>query len=260
MKKFLAIVISIITVFGAMGLTACNKGSDYDGTLVLGFDAGFPPYGYEENGEYVGFDIEYARKVCESINYDLKLVPVDWDAKDAQLESGAIDCLWNGFTYEGREDGYEWSAKYLDNSIVVLTNKAEINTLSDLAGKIVAVQTDSSGEQALESKPELTSTFKNGEAVIVADYNSACSSLIAGAYDAMIIDAGVAKYLQANKSGLKILTEVISSETYAVGFKKGNVELANKISNAMKEVAKDTAFIQGLCEKYGVDYSAFLLK
>ncbi|HBF86210.1 MAG TPA: ABC transporter substrate-binding protein [Clostridiales bacterium] len=258
MKKFITVLLSAaLAVCCFSGLISCKKTDK----LVLGFDAEFPPYGYEENGEYVGFDIEYAKKVCGNLGYELELKPIDWDSKDAMLEQGAIDFIWNGFTYEGRETEYEWTVRYLDNSIVVLVlSGSGIETLDDLSGKKVAVQSDSSGEAALEENEELTATFDGGKYSVEPDYVAAYEKLNAGGYDAIAVDVGVAKYLKSTDASLVILDEEVASETYGVGFKKGNKELCSKISAEMEKVGKDEAFIKGLCEKYGVDYNAFLLK
>ena len=68
-------------------------------TFTVGFDAEFPPYGYmDENGEYTGFDLELAQEVCDRNGWELVKQPIDWDSKDMELSSGAIDCIWNGFT------------------------------------------------------------------------------------------------------------------------------------------------------------------
>lgn len=264
MKKFLTLLLSALMILGVcMGLTACKDpgNNEYARTVTLGFDAEFPPYGYldAETGEYAGFDIEFAKKVCEELNYKLILQPIDWNAKDAMLSSGGIDFIWNGFTYEGREDGYTWTDRYLNNSIVVLTADASINTLADLAGKKVAAQEQSSGEVALNKMTDLVASFANGTFATEASYVTANEKLLAGAYDAVVVDFGVAQYLQAANSSLKILDEAVAQESYAVGFLKGNTELCNIINAKMNEVAEDSAFIQGLCTKYGVDYNAFLL-
>lgn len=277
MKKILAIALAAMMLLATIGMFAsCGKTAEPVNNdpaeqtdepttqpvkVVLGFDADFPPYGYvDEAGEYVGFDIEYAKKVCGNLGYELTLTPIDWDAKDTLLESGAIDFIWNGFTYEGREDGYEWTERYLNNSIVALTTDASIQTLADLAGKAVAVQSDSSGEAAIndEENAELKASFAS--VATEAQYVTACEKLEAGAYDAVIVDFGVAKYLQSKNSNLIIVAEAVAQETYAVGFKKGNTELCKAINDELVKVGKDAAFIQGLCEKYGVEYEAFLLK
>ena len=106
-------------------------------TFTVGFDAEYPPYGYmDENGEYTGFDLELAEAVCKLEGWELVKKPINWDAKDMELNSGSIDCIWNGFTMNGREDEYTFSTPYVDNSqVIVVAEDSGINTLEDLAGK-----------------------------------------------------------------------------------------------------------------------------
>ena len=103
--------------------------------LIVGFDAEYPPYGYmDENGEYVGFDLDLAQEVCDRNGWELVKQPIDWDAKDMELNAGSIDCIWNGFTMTGREDDYTFSEPYVDNSIVVVVAAdSDIQSLEDLA-------------------------------------------------------------------------------------------------------------------------------
>ncbi|MBQ4257363.1 MAG: transporter substrate-binding domain-containing protein, partial [Oscillospiraceae bacterium] len=115
-------------------------------TFTVGFDAEFPPYGYQdESGEYVGFDLDLAQEVCKRNGWELVKQPIDWDSKDMELSTGAIDCIWNGFTIDGREDAYTWSVPYIDNSqVIVVKEGSGISAAADLAGKTVCVQADSS--------------------------------------------------------------------------------------------------------------------
>lgn len=260
MKRVLALSLALLLAFtGMLTLASCQKPEEE--TLILGFDATYPPFGYQaEDGSYTGFDIEYAQKVCDKLGMKLELKPIDWEAKDEMIKTGAIDCIWNGFTYEGREDDYAWTDRYLNNSIVVLVKSdSGIATLADLAGKAVSVQSDSSGESALKKKTDLVASLKDGKYLTEPDYTTAFTKLEAGSFDAIVIDVGVANYLTEGKSGYTILSEEISKETYGVGFAKENTALRDKIDTAIKEVAADTAFVKALCEKYGVQYSAFLL-
>ena len=163
-------------------------------TLIVGFDAEYPPYGYkdEKTGEYTGFDLEMAEAVCEIYGWELKKQPIDWDSKDMELESGSIDCIWNGF---GREENYTWSDAYIDNSIVMLTRSdTGIETLADLKGKNVVTQAGSSALTALTEgdATDLADTFASLEQT--PDYNSAVLGLDSGLYDAVAIDIGVAQY------------------------------------------------------------------
>ena len=166
-------------------------------TLTVGFDAEYPPYGYkdEKTGEYTGFDLEMAEKVCEIYGWELKKQPIDWDSKDMELNSGSIDCIWNGMTMTGRESEYTWSDAYVDNSIVILTRSdAGIETLEDLEGKRVVTQAGSAALTALTEgeRADLAETFDSLEQT--PDYNSAMLGLDSGLYDAVAIDIGVAMY------------------------------------------------------------------
>lgn len=224
-----------------------------DETLIVGFDAAFPPYGYkDDNGEYVGFDLDLAQEVCDRNGWELVKQPIDWDSKDMEIESETIDCIWNGFTMNGREDDYTWSEPYIDNKQVVVVRKdSGISSFADLAGKLVEVQTDSSALAALqEDQKELADTF--GNLTEIAEYNTAFMDLESGACDAIAMDIGVANYQinsRENSDEYIILEEVISSEQYGVGFKKGNTELRDKVQATLDEMAEDGTIAE-IAEKY----------
>lgn len=250
-------IIAAVLVFTGVINTNGNTGPN-DNVLVVGFDSEFPPYGYkDDNGEYVGFDLDLAQEVCNRNNWTLVKQPIDWDAKDSELSSGTIDCIWNGFTINGREDKYLWSKPYIDNKQVIVTkSNSGINSLSDLKGKQVETQKDSSALSALEGdqKP-LADTFK--QLVQIADYNTAFLDLDAGTCDAVAMDIGVAQYQvnsKSNPSDYKILDEEISSEQYGIGFKKGNEQLRDKIQQTLDEMEADgtIAKIASKYDSYGV--------
>ena len=269
MKKLLSLILAV-----ALGVTAlfcfasCAPQTEFDpegeikGTLKLGFDATFYPYGSldAETNEYVGFDIDLAKLVAKKLNYKLVLVPIDWNAKDSLLESGVIDCIWNGFTIQDREDDYEWTPAYSNSSIVVLTkDDLSINTLADLAGKKVMVQAGSSGESALSTENAdgtktpnaLAQTFKDGNYVTTPDYANAFTELQAGGVQAVVVDIGVAQKQIAGKEGYKILDEVITEESYGIGFKLGNTALRDLIWDTI--VSLDKAEIKAIAVKYGIE-------
>lgn len=218
--------------------------------FIVGFDAEFPPYGYMDNGEYVGFDLDLAQGVCQRRGWNLIKRPINWDAKDAELSSGTISCIWNGFTMNGRENDYTWSEAYVDNSQVVLVKKgSSIHSLSDLAGKILVVQTDSSalaaltGEDATEENKKLRASL--GELQQVKDYNTAIMNLESGMVDAIALDIGVANYqLEGKEDKLEMLSERLSSENYGIGFKKGNTKLRDEVQTTLNEMVEDGTFAQ----------------
>ena len=220
------------------------------GTLIVGFDQDFPPMGFVgDDGEYTGFDLELAQEVAKRLGLEYKAQPIAWDSKDMELESGNIDCIWNGFTMTGREDDYTWTEPYMANQqVFVVANDSDINSQADLAGNIVEVQADSSAEAALKEAPELTATFK--ELLTTADYNTAFMDLEQGAVDAIAMDVIVAGYqIQQRNADFKILDDSLSEEEYGVGFKKGNTELRDKVQATLEEMAEDGT-LQEVSEKW----------
>lgn len=222
------------------------------GKLVVGFDAEYPPYGYMDNdGEYTGFDLELAQAVCDLEGWELVKTPIDWNSKDMELNSGSIDCIWNGFTMTGREDEYTWSVPYVDNSQVIATkDNSGIAGLADLAGKVVGVQAGSSALALLEDEEgqkELADTF--GTLQQFSDYNSAFAELQAGSIEAIAMDIGVAQYQIKSREGFVILDETLSAEKYAIGFKKGNEELRDIVNADLMTLLENGTFAE-LADKY----------
>lgn len=212
-------------------------------TFTVGFDASFPPYGYQENGEYVGFDLDLAQEVCDRNGWEIVKTPIDWDAKNIELNGGSIDCIWNGFTMNGREDDYTWTPAYINNTQVFAVNKnSGIKKAADLAGKNVLVQADSSALAALQDEENtdikaLADSF--GSLTQVPDYESALMELEAGSADAVAMDEGVALTKQAQNDNIVILDDVISQEQYGIAFKKGNDELRDQVWSTLLEMEKD---------------------
>lgn len=224
-------------------------------TLTVGFDAGFPPYGYmDDNGDYVGFDLDLAQEVCNRNGWELIKQPIDWAAKDMELSSGTIDCIWNGFTINGREDAYTWSVPYVNNKqVIVVREDSGIQDQAGLAGKIVGVQQDSSALAALEEAPgsDLAATFSGMEQY--ADYNTAFMDLEAGAIDALAVDIGVASYQIASRGeGYMILEDELASEQYGIGFLLGNETLKDAVEGTLMEMVEDGTFAE-IVDKYS-DY------
>ena len=285
MKKLVALALAGIMTLsmagcgstGAKGTESTAQKNEARTQLVVGFDASFPPYGYidEATNEYVGFDLDLAAEVCERNNWELVKTPIDWDAKDFELNSGAIDCIWNGFTINGREDSYTWSEPYVDNSqVFVVAAASGIKEFEDLAGKVVLVQADSSALHALQPEVEATddaetkaekeamlafaATFK--ELQQVPEYNTAFLNMEAGAADAVAMDIGVAKYqIESRGDKFVMLEEAIASEQYGVGFKLGNDALRDTIQNTLNEMVKDGTFAK-IAEEWGLSDSVCLGK
>ena len=234
--------------------------------LIVGFDSAYPPYGYVgDDGSYTGFDLELAQEVGKRVGWEVQLEPIDWDAKDTLMNSGAINCIWNGFTIEGRENDYTFSEPYMLNAQVVVVKKGSgISDLAGLAGKAVITQTDSAaydvlaGEDAAQA--DVAATFASLETI--GDYNTAFMQLETGAVDAVACDLSIAAYqLAAKPDAYEQLSEQLSSERYAVGFKKGDEASAPQVTDTLKAMDKD-GFVKDLCDKYadqGMDYANWCL-
>ena len=258
-KRFRAFMVCVALLFCSICVLGTDAAVKAQTTFTVGFDAEFPPYGYkDDDGEYVGFDLDLAQEVCNRRGWTLKKQPIDWDSKDMELSSNTIDCIWNGFTMNGKEDMYTWSDAYVDNSQVILVNQnSGIQKLSDLAGKAVVVQADSSAlaaftsEDATEENKALAESFSQLQEV--ADYNSAVMNLESGAVDAICMDIGVAKFQQGNHKELVILEEKVSSEEYGIGFRKGNTALRDQVQETLYEMVDDGTFAE-IAAKYA-DYN-----
>ena len=274
MKKVIAIAaaaLMLLTLLAGCGNNATtpdNGEQTQTKTFTVGFDAEFPPYGYQdENGEYVGFDLDLAAEVCARNGWELVKKPINWDSKDMELETELIDCIWNGFTINGREDKYTWSTPYVDNSQVVVVGKdSGIASYADLAGKIVAVQADSSALAALTENEDgsndeniaLAESFE--KLVEVPDYNTAFMNLEAGAVNAIAMDIGVAQYqLEQRGDAFVILDGTLAAEQYGIGFKLGNTELRDAVQKTLDEMAADGTFAK-IAEKWDLSQAVCLGK
>lgn len=256
MKKYLALILSlmmVVTMFAACGSSSSEEAapeedaaaeSQYGEGYVFkhGFDLDYPPYSYRNDaGEVGGFDVEMAQAVCEYYGWEYEAVPFNWDAKDAELQAGSCDVIWSGFTVNGREDDYLWSKAYSDNTqMIMIPEDSDIASLADLAGKKVGVQTATSAYdmlQAEDGQKELADTFASLE--VYETYTIAFNDLQAGAIDAIAIDVTSGNFLMGNTEGYKFLDEVLSTEQYAIGFRKDDTELCDMINAALDALAAD---------------------
>ena len=263
-----------VAAVAAMGLAGCGgskteqKPADSEvslDTLIVGFDAEYPPYGFvADDGSYTGFDLDLAQAVCELEGWKFQAEPIDWDAKDALLGAGTINCIWNGFTIEGREDKYSFTEPYMINAQVVVTKKgAGIAALADLKDKIVLTQKGSAALEVLQGdKKDVADTFK--ELQTIADYNNAFMQLESGAVDAVACDLSIAAFQMAAKPDtFTQIEETLSEEHYGVGFLLGDegAALADKVTEDLRKL-NDEGKVKELCEKYadqGMAYENWVL-
>ena len=253
MKKIIALLLATTVVFSMAGCAgAAAPASAEKRVFKHGFDLDYPPYSYiNEDGTMGGFDVELAQAVCEHLGWEYEAVPFNWDAKDAELNAGSCDCIWSGFTINGREDDYCWSKPYSDNTQMIMVAKdSGIKTLADLAGKTVGVQTATSAYDLLnddEGQAQLCKTFKSLE--VYETYTIAFNDLKAGAIDAIAIDVTSGNYLMSGSDDYMFLEEMLGSEQYAIGFRKDDTELRDTVEKALDDLVADGTYAK-IGEKY----------
>jgi len=261
MKKILTLLVALTFL---MTMSACSSSSTTDdlysqeptdkGTFTVGFDQDFPPMGFVgDDGEFTGFDLELAAEAAKRMDLELVLQPISWDAKDMELSAKNIDCVWNGFTINGREAAYTWTDAYMANQqVFVVKADSGITTLEALAGKVVSVQADSSAEAALSEVPDLVASF--ADYLKAADYNTALMDLESGAVDAVVMDEIVARYQNEKRGGkFVVLDEALSAESYGVGFLLGNDALRDQLQTTLEAMAADGSMKEISMKWFGED-------
>lgn len=244
-NRILIWIILIISIIGVIGGIMFNTkfGESNENTLVLGMDDSFPPMGFRnENNELVGFDIDLAKEVCNKLGLNLKVQTISWAAKEQELNSGKIDCIWNGFGYtEERENAMTLSDIYIkDESVFFIKSNSEYDSQEELKEKRIGVQNGSTQERRLNDS-EFGKEIK--EIVGYSDYLTALMDLEAGNIDAVYMSQITGSYIMKtqNKNFKTFEAKGLSKEKtgMVIAFKKGNIELKNKIENAVLELKKE---------------------
>lgn len=209
-------------------------------TIVIGLDDDFPPMGFrDQNNNLVGFDIDLAREATKRANLNVEFKPIDWSAKEAELNSGRVDALWNGLTItDYRKQNILFSDPYMTNAqIIVVRPDSDIHSKADLAGKVIGIQNGSSALDAVNADPIHTEFAELNQ---YADNVTALLDLANQRLDAVVVDGVVGHYYVTKKpTEYTVLDDNFGQEQYGVGFKKGNVELQHKIQVALDSMLKD---------------------
>ena len=220
------------------------------GTLVLGLDDSFPPMGFrDENNNIVGFDIDVATEVANRMGVELKLQPIEWSTKEMELNTGSVDCLWNGLSIDDeRKQAMDLSEPYMTNRMVlVVLNDSEYTDQASLAGKTIGVQNGSTAEKILEDS-DCSKTI--GNTIGFKDNVTAFMELETKGIDAIFMDEVVANYaITSQNKDFKVLEDGLTEEEYAVGFKKGNTALKNEVQKYIDEMKADGTMTQ-ISEKW----------
>ncbi|MDF2893035.1 MAG: ABC-type transporter, periplasmic subunit family 3 [Clostridia bacterium] len=256
MKNKFRILITLIATFilAAFILSGCsaksaNSKDGYSeikdkGFIVVGLDDTFAPMGFrDEKGEVVGFDVDLAKEVFKRNNLEVKFQPIDWSMKETELNTGNIDAIWNGYTItDERKEKVAFTNPYLENRQVIITlANSSIKSKKDLKDKIVAAQNESSSVDAMNKEPEVVSSLKNGEIIVLDTNNEAFMDLEAGRIDAVVADEILARYYISQRGVEKyaVLEDDFGKEEYGIGIRKTDKELLAAIEKALDEMRKD---------------------
>ena len=257
MKKFLLVLSCLL----AMGLLAACSDSDKKqdannannqqneteltgwayienkGELIVGLDDAFAPMGFrDEDGNLVGFDIDLANAAGEYLGLNVTFKPIDWDAKDMELSSKRIDCIWNGMSVlPERIEAYSLTKKYLNNKIVIMTLDPELNITStaDLANVTLGTQVSSAALSTMQANPDW-STFE-ANVTEYATYDEAILAMQGGRVQAIVVDQVLGEYKNANMdNAMSVCDFGFGDDFYALGCRKGETDVADKINEAIQ--------------------------
>ncbi len=248
MKKILCAALLAAAVLSLAGCKKSEKKSGdavaalkSRGTFVLGLDDSFPPLGFrDDNNEIVGYDIDLAKEVAKRLGVDFRAQPIDWDAKEMELETGKIDCIWNGFTItEERKNALSFSEAYLKNAqVLVVRSDSGINSLADAKGKIIGIQSGSSAQEAVDDNADFAASIS--ELIMFKDNITALNDLDIGGVDGVVMDSVVANYsITQTKKPFKVIDESLADEGYGIGFRKNEPELRDAVWTILKEMQSD---------------------
>ena len=245
MKKMLAVILAAVMMITVASAAMAD-------TFTMGIDPEYPPFSYmDDNGEYTGFDVEICKAACELAGLDFQIFGVNWDEKLVQLDSNECDCVWSGMTIldSMKEAGYVLSAPYYDNTqVVVVKANSGIASTADLAGKFVAVQLGTSGENLLNNDlTDLTATF--GELVTCDSFLKCFTELQGNGVDAVFVDQPVAMDFVSKNEGYVILDEALGAEQYGIAFRASDAELCAVIENAVAQLVENGTYAE-IAAKY----------
>ena len=267
MKK-LMVIVAVMAVI-SVGFVGCKKEKKdaapsnavealkARGVFVLGLDASFPPLGYmDDDNEVVGYDIDLAKEVAKRMGVSFKAQPIDWDAKEMELSTGKIDCIWNGFTItDERKEALSFTPAYLNNAqVLIVRNDSGITKLSDMKGKTVGLQSGSSAQEAVEGNKAFADSLKN--TVYFKENVTALNDLEIGGVDGVVMDSVVGAYSIAETGKpFVIISEVLSNEEYGIGFRKNEPELRDEVWKILKEMTADGTVASISNKWFGSDIS-----
>ncbi|MBV7364192.1 amino acid ABC transporter substrate-binding protein [Actinomycetaceae bacterium TAE3-ERU4] len=239
----------VLAALVPLALTGCSSsakpvGSAMDKeTLVVGYDNTFVPMGFTEAGKPVGFDVELAREFARRNGKKVEFKNIDWSLKEAELDSGKIDLIWNGYSSTPERLKKVGASKpYLKNSQIILVRKdSDVKAKSDLAGKKVGTQAASTGEEALSKDSAFLSSLEGGKANTYSTYDQAMRDLQVGRISAVVGDSVLLNYYAKLKGSenFRVLPQTLGEEEYVIAFRKDDKKTKSALDKFVDEISAD---------------------
>ena len=222
--------------------------------IVIGLDDNFPPMGFRnEKNELVGFDISMAQEATRRMGIEAEFKPIDWSAKEAELNGKRVDMLWNGLTItEERKKNIAFTSPYMENhQIIVVPKSSTIKTKAELATRVIGIQDGSSAIDAVQRDP-IAASFK--ELKKFGDNVTALMDLSTGRLDAVVLDEVVGRYYTAKRpDDYAVLEDNFGTEEYGVGLRKDDSALLARLQKVMDEMKADGSAARISTEWFGKD-------
>lgn len=263
MKKYLAIILAIVSVFSILAFAGCGKEeaqTDFDyikekGALVIGYTE-FAPMNYEdENGDFVGFETEFAKAVCEELGVEAKFQLIDWSAKETELKSKTIDCIWNGMTITPeRQAEMDISTPYMANKQVLIVkaeNADKYLKAEDLKDADIVAEIESAGEGvAMEDE-----FFANANYTGVKDQATALMEVASGTADGCVVDYVLSIGMigeGTDYEGLVVVDELaFADEQYGIAFRK-DTNTCDEVNEAITKLVESGKLAE-IAKKYKLE-------
>ena len=276
MKKIKLLITLLISILIISGCASGGKDKprkdnweafEKDKKVVIGFDNTFVPMGFQDkSGKNVGFDIDLANSVFEKYGIKVEWQAINWDLKETELKNGNIDLIWNGYSKtKERESVVQFTKQYMINEQVVVVKKSKkIKNISELKDKVLGAQNGSSGYDTFNEKPEvLKNIVKRNDATQYESFNEALIDLENDRIDALLIDKVYANYYLKQQNKLQdfdILNAGFDSEAFAVGARKADVTLVNKVNEAFSKLYEEGKFQEISNKWFGEDVATDEIK
>lgn len=253
MKKLVKLVLSMVVLLGVFPNSASAQSDvtiDKEAGVVIGLDDTFAPFGFKnEEGEYVGFDLDLAAEIFDRMEIDYTVQPIDWSMKETELNTGNIDMIWNGYSITPeREEIVQFSDPYIENrQVIIVKADGDVYTKADLAGRFVATQEQSASLAAVLADKEFAESIDGGTPITYATFVEVFSDLNNERVDAIVVDETMASYYleqTGDTDNYRILDENFGEEFYGVGFRKSDTEFVEEFNQVLAEVIEDGTFAE----------------